>query len=285
MAVDAIDHVVHLVPRMGPAAARYEQLGFALSPLLAHPHHGHELRVATAGTERPFRVELRAPAGRAALTPAELAICEQGGGLSLLVLRAAELDEVRARLSSLGIAAESEEDAWGRAALRLPEQCGLGAPVTIVAGEATGAEHPGGALGFAVRRLDHLAVMTRDLEAATEAWERLLSLRVTGEVRTPAMIIRQIAVGEAVIELIAPSGPESPVSLRPPGLVSMLAWEVEDVGEAVSLLRRRGVTVTDPADGLLPSTRTATVPASEFGGVSIQLLEYLDGVRVPGQAR
>jgi hypothetical protein len=55
----------------------------------------------------------------------------------------------------------------------------------------------------------------------------------------------------------------------------MVAWEVDDLDAAVSLARDRGFTPSDPTLGILPGTRTATIPAAELAGVGMQLLEYV----------
>jgi catechol 2,3-dioxygenase-like lactoylglutathione lyase family enzyme len=128
---------------------------------------------------------------------------------------------------------------------------------------------------FPLKRLDHLAAVAHDLDAKCRFWEDVLGVPVTGEVRTPMMVIRQLKIGDAIFELLGPSGPDSPIHRRPAGLVSMAAWEVDDLPAAVARARAAGFTVPDPAAGVLPRTRTATIPASELGGVAMQLLQYI----------
>ena len=55
----------------------------------------------------------------------------------------------------------------------------------------------------------------------------------------------------------------------------MVAFEVDGLNDAVTLARDRGFTVTDPSDGVLPGTRTATIPADQLSGMAMQLLEYV----------
>jgi hypothetical protein len=64
-------------------------------------------------------------------------------------------------------------------------------------------------------------------------------------------------MGDAVLELLGPASLESPIWKRPPGLVGMASWE--DLDAAVALARAAGFAVTDPAAGVLPGTRTATI--------------------------
>jgi catechol 2,3-dioxygenase-like lactoylglutathione lyase family enzyme len=128
---------------------------------------------------------------------------------------------------------------------------------------------------FPLRRLDHLAAVAHDLDKQCRFWDDVLGVPVFGEVRTPTMIIRQLKIGDAIFELLGPAGPDSPLHKRPAGLVSMAAWEVDDLPAAVAQARAAGFTVPDPAVGVLPGTHTATIPATELGGVAMQLLQYV----------
>jgi catechol 2,3-dioxygenase-like lactoylglutathione lyase family enzyme len=128
---------------------------------------------------------------------------------------------------------------------------------------------------FPLKRLDHLAAVAYDLDKQCRFWEDVLGVAVTGEVRTPTMVIRKLKIGDAIFELLGPAGPDSPIHQRPAGLVSMAAWEVENLEAAVAQARAAGFTVPDPAAGVLPGTRTATIPAAELGGVAMQLLQYV----------
>jgi len=95
---------------------------------------------------------------------------------------------------------------------------------------------------FPLKRLDHLAAMAPDLEAATRFWSEALSVAVHGEVRGPGIIIRQLKMGDAILELLGPDGSDSRLAARPPGLSSMCAFEVADLDAAVALARERGFT-------------------------------------------
>jgi catechol 2,3-dioxygenase-like lactoylglutathione lyase family enzyme len=136
---------------------------------------------------------------------------------------------------------------------------------------------PQGDLGHSLplKRLDHLAAVAHDLDAKTQFWADVLGVSVTGEVVTPTMIIRQLRIGDAILELLGQAAPDSPLYQRPPGLVSIATWEVDDLETAVGQVRRAGFTVPDPAAGVLPKTRTATIPAAQLGGLAMQLLEYV----------
>ncbi|MGH2604038.1 MAG: VOC family protein, partial [Dehalococcoidia bacterium] len=128
---------------------------------------------------------------------------------------------------------------------------------------------------FPLKRLDHLAAIAPDLETATRFWTETLGVPVAGEVRSPAAIIRQMRIGDAIFELLGPATPDSPIATRPPGLISMAAFEVPDLDAAVAQARAAGFTPSEPAAGVLPGTRTATIPPAELAGMAMQLLQYV----------
>jgi hypothetical protein len=78
-----------------------------------------------------------------------------------------------------------------------------------------------------------------------------------------------------MLELLGPASPDSPLHQRPPGLVSMAGYQVDDLDAVVRQARVAGFHPSDPATGVLPGTRTATIPAPELAGVAMQLLAYV----------
>lgn len=128
---------------------------------------------------------------------------------------------------------------------------------------------------FPLERLDHLAAVTHDLEEKTRYWTETLGVPVAGEVVTPTMVIRQFRLGDAVLELLGPASPDSPMWKRPPGLVGMASWEVANLDHVVGLARAAGFAVPDPAAGVLPGTRIATIQGTDLAGVNMQLLQYV----------
>jgi hypothetical protein len=128
---------------------------------------------------------------------------------------------------------------------------------------------------FPLLRLDHLASVTHDLEPVSRFWAGVLDVPAVGEVRNANLVIRQHRVGDVMLELLGPAGPESNLWGRPLGPVGMTSWEVPDLDQAVALARSRGFTVPDPSAGVLPNTRITTIPGTELGGLNLQLLQYL----------
>jgi hypothetical protein len=92
---------------------------------------------------------------------------------------------------------------------------------------------------------------------------------------TDVMVIRQMKVGDSILELLGPGSPDSPIASRPPGFASMVAFEVESLDASVAKARSKGFEVPDGRDGVLPGTRVTTISADQLSGLGLQLLEYV----------
>ena len=226
----AIHSVYLLCPDPAAAGRPYEQLGLRLSTASGN----HRLEVGSPG--RPFSLEFMAEPDARPLRP----MIPGGSGLAAVALRVADLAGVVAELaphlkapSPLPVGVESPA-VW----LPLREQAGT--DIVLIQTAPTDAPTPQHA--FPLRRLDHLAAVTPDLEAKTRFWTDVLGVPVAGEVVTPTLVIRQLRIGDAVLELLGPASPASPILQRPPGLVSMASWEVADLDAAVQQARAAGFT-------------------------------------------
>lgn len=289
MLVTSLDHVVVPVSSLATAAAPYEKLGLALTPRAAHRDIGTENQAFFVGSGDDFYVELlgirdRGEAERAGRT---LYLERMDSGIARLMLEVADIRRVVATLADRGIVTEVGEviGDGGRKICNVAPIDGvsaLGFALGLVEyGETAAERHSRRAAAgrfdhsFPLKRLDHLAAVTPDLEAATRFWTDVLEVPVFGEVRGPGMIIRQMKVGDAIFELLGPDGPESRLHSRPAGIASMCAFEVADLDTAVATARALGFGPNEPANGILPGTRVATIPAGEMSGVGMQLLEYV----------
>lgn len=287
-----MDHAVVAVASTEQAAAPFQKLGLKVSDPIRHEGIGSESRMIFVG-ERPdqsFYVEFLAivdeAKARAAGRGLYLDAVARGGGLARLMLKMSGLPSVAERLRARGIASNIEEISFGgrkssdlvtlTGVPDLAIDTGLFEPVmndsdVFERRKANGSfQHD-----FPVKRVDHLAAMAPDIEAATKFWGEALGVTLHGEIRGPGIIIRQLKMGDSILELLAPDGPESRLAGRPAGLMSMVAFEVPKLDEAVSLARERGFSPTEPAGGILPGTRTSTIPGTELSGLSLQLLEYV----------
>lgn len=291
MTYTRIDHLILGVASLEQAALPFERLGLRLTPPTRHAGRGTQNRVFFVGSGADeFYVELLAitddDEARGANSDRFVQAVARGGAIGI-TLNTLDMDTTLAGLAQRGVVATATAvtASDGRT-------LGTSAPLDVAHGALLDvrmiqypeslpdrtARHAAAGLfnhGFPLTRLDHLAAIAPDLEAATRFWGETLGVPVAGEVRTPAMIIRQLRIGDAVLELLGPATPDSPVAARPPGLVSMAAFEVPDLEAAVQQARTAGFTVSDPNTGALPGTRTATIPAAEMSGVAMQLLQYV----------
>jgi catechol 2,3-dioxygenase-like lactoylglutathione lyase family enzyme len=286
MRYEAIDHVVLAAADVNATARTLAKLGLhSVMPPSFLGGVDHR-RCVFLGGSRLFHLQIVSPgvAGLYAATVRRAA--EAGRGLCAVALRVHDLDGTIAELRSKGIAATTfaaaSPDGEERATFaRLEIEDAAGVPLWLCrysTDEDGRLAEVEGEDGFnhtlPVKRLDHLAAVARNLEAQTHFWTHTLGVPLFGEVVAPTMIVRQFKIGDAIIELLGPNGPDSLIHTRPPGLISMMSLEVPDLAEAVAQARAAGFTPPDPAKGVLPSTIFATVPATETGGVALQMLQY-----------
>lgn len=292
MLIERIDHVQVAVPSLEAAAEPFARLGLALTPIARHRGTGTANTVFFAGEgASEFYVELLGVADEteAAASASGQRVMRQfaaGGGLRRVLLNVGDMGEATRALAAKGVAIEPYEvfaDDGRRisVAAALPDG-GPGFEAAVVEYPEGLAERRerharAGMFGhvFPLKRLDHLAAITHDLEGTTRWWAEVMGVAVVGEIVTPGVIIRQLRIGDAILELLAAPSPSSPIGSRPAGLASMVAFEVADLEGAVALAGERGFNPTAPEAGAIPGTRRATIPAGELAGLSLQLLAYV----------
>lgn len=130
---------------------------------------------------------------------------------------------------------------------------------------------------FKALDLDHVAVATRDLDAAVATYRENFGLEAERWGDVPALGIRNavLPVGKAFIELITPLTGEGPVARfleeRGEGMY-LIAIAVDNLDAAMEALRARGAQVMGepvPMDG----GRMAFVHPSSAHGVLLQLVQ------------
>lgn len=102
-----------------------------------------------------------------------------------------------------------------------------------------------------VNKIDHIGIAVNSLEEAVPAFSALLGMNVSGEEEVPGEAVRVAFFGEGAgrIELLEPTGPESPVARflerRGPG-VHHVCLAVEDLEATLERCEARGMQVLAP---------------------------------------
>ena len=125
-------------------------------------------------------------------------------------------------------------------------------------------------------RIDHVAVVVKDLEAAVATYQHNFELEKAGGGEVSSLGIHNafLQIGGARIELMTPTSATGPVAefleQRGEGMY-LLSLEVEDLDEAVARLQDTGarVRVAEGSTG----QRLAFVSPKSTHGVLLQLLE------------
>ena len=125
--------------------------------------------------------------------------------------------------------------------------------------------------------LDHVGIAVSDLESALAFYRDALGLEIEPPEEVASQNVRAhfTAVGEAHLELLEATAPESPIAKfvgkRGPGL-HHITLRVPDIRTLIARLRRRGVKLIDeePRPGAGGSL-IAFVHPSSTGGVLIEL--------------
>ena len=131
-------------------------------------------------------------------------------------------------------------------------------------------------------KIDHIGIATRGIEDALGFWRDALGLEVkhTETVEEQGVRVAMLPVGEPRVELLEPTGPDSPVAKflekRGPG-IHHVAVRVADIRAALARLKAEGARLIDEeprvgAGGCL----VAFVHPAASGGVLLELVEHLD---------
>lgn len=293
MATVAIDHVIVATSDLKEATEPWRRLGLAPALGTRHVEQGTENAALFLGDspETMFYIEfLTISDGRAAATSArgrKLAeAIDSGQGLFRVVLESDDLTDMCLTL-------ERDQTVFRLDEIDREDGSRICDVVTLAEGDETSLEprliqyalsrqerfdsrRARGAFAstFDLTRLDHLAALPPDIEGATKTWTDTYGLDWFGTVSGNGLRIHQMKAGDAVVELLAPDGPDSRLVGAKPGLRSMVACEVDDLEMTVVKARERGFTLPEPTDGVLPDTRTSTISPDQLSGVALQLLEY-----------
>lgn len=127
--------------------------------------------------------------------------------------------------------------------------------------------------------IDHVGIAVLDLEAAVEHYRTAFGVEPAHRETVEDQGVEEVLfkVGTSYIQLLAATGPETPVgrflAKRGEG-VHHIGYRVDDVGEVLSHLKELGVPLVDEAPR--PGSRGTTVAFAHpkgFGGVLVELVQ------------
>jgi methylmalonyl-CoA epimerase len=131
--------------------------------------------------------------------------------------------------------------------------------------------------------IDHVGVAVSDLEAAISLYEESFGMELVHRETVTEQGVEAVLldIGDSHVELLRPTGPETPVgkfmSARGEGL-HHVAYRVEDIDAALAGLREQGVRLIDdsPRTGIR-SSRVAFLHPKSTGGVLTEIVEPAAG--------
>jgi methylmalonyl-CoA/ethylmalonyl-CoA epimerase len=129
-------------------------------------------------------------------------------------------------------------------------------------------------------KIDHIGIATRSIEEALGFWRDALGLEVkhTETVAEQGVNVAMLPVGEPRVELLEPTGPDTPVAKflekRGPG-IHHVAVRVADIRAALARLKAGGARLIDeePRRGA-GDCLVAFVHPTSSGGVLLELVEH-----------
>ena len=128
-----------------------------------------------------------------------------------------------------------------------------------------------------IKRIEHVGVVVRDVDASRKLWEECFGIRLGG---TEANSIRRLAlypIGDSMIELIAGTTPDSKhqrMIEEGKGGLNHICFEVQDIDEALAELKAKGIPLIDQVPRIgHAGCRIAFLDPSATEGCLIELAE------------
>ena len=128
-----------------------------------------------------------------------------------------------------------------------------------------------------IGKLNHVAIATNDLSAATALYRDTLGAKVSAPMDQPEHGVTTVFVElpGAKVELLAPLGPNSPIAnflaRNPQGGVHHLCFEVNDIQAAAAKLKAEGARVLGEIKTGAHGKPVLFLHPKDFGGVLIEL--------------
>ncbi len=128
-------------------------------------------------------------------------------------------------------------------------------------------------------RIDHIGIAVEDLDAALTLYERDYAMKLVHRETVSEQGVEAVLldVGENHVELLAATGPDTPVgrflAKKGPGM-HHVAYQVDDIDGALAALKRAGQRLIDetPRHGIRRS-RVAFLHPATAGGLLTEIVE------------
>lgn len=132
-------------------------------------------------------------------------------------------------------------------------------------------------------RIDHIGIAVEDIDAALALYERDYAMTLVHRetVGTQGVEAVLLDVGENHIELLAPTGPDTPVgkflARKGPGM-HHIAYQVDDIEATLAALKEAGLRLIDetPRTGIRNSQVAFLHPATA-GGLLTEIVQPAEG--------
>ncbi len=129
-------------------------------------------------------------------------------------------------------------------------------------------------------KIDHIGIAVRSLSSAVATYENLIGVTASGydQVDEQGVRVAMLNIGESRIELLEPTGPNSPIekfmAKRGEG-IHHIAVRVDDIEAELRRLKESGVRLIDekPRRGA-HNTKIAFIHPSSTSGVLLELVQH-----------
>ena len=134
-----------------------------------------------------------------------------------------------------------------------------------------------------VKRIEHVGVVVRDVEASRRLWEDCFGIRLGGveQIAGRPVKLALYPVGESMVELIAGTTPDSrqaKMIAEGKGGLNHICFEVEDIDEALAELKSKGIPLLDAVPRIgHAGARIAFIDPSATENCLIELAELPAG--------
>jgi methylmalonyl-CoA epimerase len=127
----------------------------------------------------------------------------------------------------------------------------------------------------AVRRMDHLVVLSAEMEIARQFWGQTLEARLALDRTFPERNSRILffRLGDITVE-ISGGAVQTKEGIGKPDRLWGVAWGVDDVAATCERLAAAGIDASGPRPGIKPGTLVATTKGPRTHGVATLLIEH-----------